>query len=641
MTNNFKFAQPMDPSGAPTPEYVESYDLSKGLIRHIHPALIDLGATAKMRNLRFERNGIRKDFGDRGLGGVADNFVLCIVEHKFIDASGDKYQRLIRLLRNTDGRAKTEIWNSTTDAWEDDGLTVTQTIEDRFVRAISVRGVLLFACKGSGILERTESIVYSNEFDDFPAANSLTTTGDQTALTITPSGTVKGGDYTVYFDVDLNLLAGSNLSVTVSLYIKGILTQSENYIQAAVGSTSFPGETFVFQDSDLETGDEVKIGISGIAVAGTTARDAVFSDVVGTPSHQATKTQAAEAFNDEYTYKFDMFVDPEPSDENGLTVGYYYDDGGGWTKHSEETFPPDYADSVERTLVIDGMGANSKFGLNIENVGWPPGDGQILSDEVTWEESTSSYTVDVHGYNLPTDGDANHGIEYEAETGKTIVLAPISGAPEATWIESFGDRIIALQDGGDTQQFSASADGTHDNWTTLDSVESILVDTRNDPIDDLQCAGPLASNVLAVIRARSIMKAFETGNYDLAVGVNHWIEGIGTESPHSISITPAGLAFLGHDYMVYLLTEGGLNPIGQAIQQDMIEGLTDNLHRVDGIYDPVYQEYWLGVPEGGSNYITSTYIFDVGMFINSGGQVRRWRKRVQNVQRYAVVSSAV
>lgn len=635
----------IDERNLPRPEYVGSVDLSKGLIRNIHPRQIDLGSTPRIKNLRFERNGIRKDFGDRALGGNADNFVLCIVEHKFIDASGDKYQRLIRLMRASDGRAKTEIWNATTSQWEEDGLTTTQQIEDRFVRAISVRGVLLFACAGSGILEREETITYTAEYDDFPAGNNLDASGEETELTLSPSGTVKGGDYTVYYDVDLSLNSGSDLVVEVAIYVNDEFRQSLEYTQAAVGSTTFSGETQEFQDSEIGVGDKVKIKIESVSVSGTTVRTVSFTDQgTSTPRYQAEKTLAGEAFNDEYTYEFTVSVEDmaNPPSGSGLTLGYYYDDGGGWTKISEETFPHDFYDTVQRTFVIDGMGAGSKFGIHEES--YTPLDGPggaVTPDDVTYEESTANYSFDVHGYNLPTDGDANHGIEYEAETGRTITLEPITDAPEATWIESFGDRIIALQDGGDTQKFSASADGTHDNWTTLDSMESVLVDTRNDPIDDLQCAGPLSSNVLAVLRSRSIMKAFETGNYDLAVGVVHWIEGIGTESPHSLSITPAGLAFLGHDYMVYLLTEGGLNPIGQAIQQDIVEVLTDNLHRVDSIYDPVYQEYWLGIPEDGSNYCTITYIFDIGAFITSGGQVRRWRTRVQNVQRYAVVSTAV
>lgn len=645
MDSNFKNVKPLNPEGAPTVVEVGTMDLSKGLVRNKPPRVIDLGATQKMKNLRFERTGIRKDFGDRALGGNADNFVLCLIEHKFIDVSGDKYQRLIRLMRHTDGRAKTEIYNAVTGEWEEDGLSATQVIQDRFVRAVSVRGVLLFACKGSGVLERDEVIIYSPEFDDFPSLNSLTESGESTQLTITPSGTVKGGDFIVYFDVDLTLTSGSQLAVTVGLYVEGILIAAEVYVQMATGSTSFPGETFEFQDSEVEDGDIAVLKLISISVGGTTERTADFTDEgAATPRYQAIKTFTPEAFNDEYTYAFTISVEdiPNPQEGDGVLVGFYKDDGGGWVKIDEELFPPDFYDFVERTYVIDGMGVDTVFGLHIEaEINTEGGFVGGLPDDVTWEESTAVYAVDVHGYNLPTDGDANHGIEYDAQTGKTITLEPILNAPEATWIESFGDRIIALQDAGDSQAFNASADATHDDWTGGDSVQSILVDTRNDPIDDLQCAGPLASNILAVIRSRSIMKSFESGNFDLAVGVVHWLEGTGTESPHSLAITPVGLAFLGHDYMVYLLNEGGLIPIGQAIQQEIIESLTSNLHRVDGIYDPIFGEYFLGIPEDGSDYITTTYVFDVGQFIETRGQVVRWRTRVQNVQRYAVVSSVV
>ncbi len=648
MDNSFKNVKPLSPAeirDAPTVVEVGTMNLTKGLVHNKSSREIELGATQKMKNLRFEKTGIRKDFGDRALGGNADNFVLCLIEHKFIDVSGDKYQRLIRLMRHSDGRAKTEIYNAVTAEWEDDGLSTSQKIEDRFVRAVSVRGVLLFACKGSGILEREETIIYTPEFDDFPAANSLTESGESTELAITPSGTVKGGDFIVYFEVDLVLTSGSQLAVTVGLYVEGILIAAEVYVQIAPGSTSFPGETFEFQDSEIEDGDIAMLKLISISVGGTTERTADFTDEgAATPRFQAVKSETLEAFNDEYTYAFTMSVEdiPNPQEGDGVLVGFYKDDGGGWVKIDEELFPPDFYNFVERVYVIDGMGVDTKFGLHIEaEINTEGGFVGTLPDDVTWEESTAAYTVDVHGYNLPTDGDANHGIEYDAQTGKTITLEPIADAPEATWIESFGDRIIALQDAGDSQAFNASADATHDEWVGGDSVQSILVDTRNDPIDDLQCAGPLTSNILAVIRSRSIMKSFETGNYDLAVGVTHWLEGTGTESPHSLAITPVGLAFFGHDYMVYLLNEGGLIPVGQAVQQEILESLTSNLHRVDGIYDPIFGEYFLGIPEHGSDYITTTYIFDVGQFIETRGQVVRWRTRVQNVQRYAVVSSAV
>jgi len=642
--NKYKGSSPLSSEGAPVADYVGSLDLTKGLVRNVSPREIDLGATPLIENVRFERTGIRKDFGDRALGSAAPSRVLCIVEHKFIDANGDKYSRLIRLMRHTDGRARTEIWNVDTEAWQLDALTVTQTIDDAFVRAISVRGVLLFACFGSPILQREETTLWLDEYDDFTAGNSLDAAGEEISVAVAPTDVVQSDEYTVYYDVDLTLSSGGwDLIVTVGLYVDGEFIASEEYTQAIVGSSSYDNNTFVFQNEGLAEGGNVTLKVEDVQVSGTTPRTTPITDQgSATPRYQATKSLAAEAYNDIYTLSFTLSVESgDGTPGYGIWIGFYYDSGSGWIKAGEEFYPEDFYGEVEYQFFLDGMGSGTKFGFHVESMIGVEGGLVENGEQVAWEESTAVYSFSVHGHNVPIDADTNHGVEYKVDGGQTVILAPISGAPNASWIESFGDRIIALQDGGDTQKFSASADGTHDNWTTLDSVETLLVDTRNDPVDDLMCAGPLAANILAVIRSRSIMKAFETGNYDLAVGVTHWLEGVGTESPHSISITPAGLVFLGHDYMVYLLSESGILPIGQAISQELIETLTSNLDRVDGIYDPIYQEYWLGIPEDGAEYMTATYILDVGKFISSRGEIVRWRKRVQNVQRYSVISSEV
>ena len=452
MTNKFRDNKPPPPQELPGPEYIGTLDMDKGLVRNFHARKIDLGATPDMTNLRFERNGVRKDFGDRALGVNASNPILSIVEHKFIDIEGDQYQRLIRLLRAPDNRAKTEIWNSVAEEWQDDAITTTQTLPttDDFVRAISVRGVLLFACKGSAILERTEAIIYSAEYDDYPSGNDLLIAGDYTEVALTPSGKVKQGIYDTYYDVQLNLISGAQLAVTVGLYIDGILEQAEVYSQLAPGLTDFLDESFHFINEDDLTGKKIKLQIQSISVGtGTTPRDADFTTPGGTPLYQATKTETPEAYNDQYVYRFDVDYPEEETED--LVVELWYDDGGGWTKYNEHTYSPGYSNEEEELVVLDGMGANAKFGIHADAAEeeWYTG------LDVTWEESSTSYTVHVHGHNKDTDGDTYGGVQYEAATGQTVTLDPITDAPEATWIESFGDRIIALQDGGDTQKLSA------------------------------------------------------------------------------------------------------------------------------------------------------------------------------------------
>lgn len=91
--------------------------------------------------------------------------------------------------------------------------------------------------------------------------------------------------------------------------------------------------------------------------------------------------------------------------------------------------------------------------------------------------------------------------------------------------------------------------------------------------------------------------------------------------------------FLGHDQMVYFLTEEGPRPVGTPIHQDLIETLTGDQGLVDSGWDPTLGEYYLGIPEGAAANITLVWIFDVELFLNEQKVV--WRKRPMTLQRFA------
>ena len=78
--------------------------------------------------------------------------------------------------------------------------------------------------------------------------------------------------------------------------------------------------------------------------------------------------------------------------------------------------------------------------------------------------------------------------------------------------------------------------------------------------------------------------------------------------------------------------------MGEPIQQALIESLTGDQEYVDADWDPVFGEYWLGIPENGASHITREWIFDLGYFLDSQRQVIRWRTRDIQCHRLATVS---
>jgi len=265
-------------------------------------------------------------------------------------------------------------------------------------------------------------------------------------------------------------------------------------------------------------------------------------------------------------------------------------------------------------------------------------DGDTLTLEVVEVGNPSAFSV--HGFNNLVDADAVAGLQYDEYPTPSDTFVALSGdAPAARYIIPFRDRVIALQDEGDPQFVAWSADGISTDWVGAGSGNALLLDVRSDSIDELMAAGAVASNVLALFRRRSIMRVRETGNIAFAVAFEHWIEGLGTDARFSVQQVKDGVMFLGHDFMVYYFSGAtGPTPVGEPIQQALIESLTGNQEYVDSGWDSVFGEYWLGIPEDGANYITREWIFDLGNFLDSQRSVIRWRTRDIECHRIATVS---
>ncbi len=135
------------------------------------------------------------------------------------------------------------------------------------------------------------------------------------------------------------------------------------------------------------------------------------------------------------------------------------------------------------------------------------------------------------------------------------------------------------------------------------------------------------------------MRIFTDNTNEVLIGAVKWIENLGTRYPFSIRNVRGGVIFLGHDNMMYYLTEQGATAIGLPIHQELIENLTGDLDLVDSGYDPTFGEYYLGIPEVAATSITLAWIFDVDRFVDN--QETIWRRRPMLVQRFAAFGVSV
>ena len=228
----------------------------------------------------------------------------------------------------------------------------------------------------------------------------------------------------------------------------------------------------------------------------------------------------------------------------------------------------------------------------------------------------------------PADAAISNGnARYWDESGSLLSVIDPTADIQPLYVGAFGDRLILYQDlgtstnaGEELQSLAWSVDGSILDFSAAGSGQIFLLDTPSHPIDELQGGAQIGNNILAIFRQRSIMRGFETGNIDQAVGAVHWIEGIGTETPFSITPAPVGVCFLGHDGLAYFLTEQGPTPIGEAIQDEIMSQLTVANRRegVQASFDYNNQHWWLGIPASGSSILLQTiYIFDLGWFFST------------------------
>lgn len=632
MANKFKILEPIQP-GKDSIRPVQM-GMDGGFRGDVSPRQLKPNETSVITDVRFERTAIRKDFGWQSIGAAAATPVRSLIEHKFIDGQL-LFHRLVRVAKNAGNFAVLEVWDGVNWIVTDTSLV---TINDVYISGVSAQGALYFA-EGSQILCWLEELAKIDQGDDFPISNSLTAVGATAIATIVP-GSATALDYDINYDLTVNSSPAQDTEITLEFLHLAVVLGEKTFIIARTETfpVTFLNEKFEFL-RQIDNADTVTIRVKEAEGGGITAvNDLVNSaggggdpDLIGNKSNPGVP-----AIDDKYT--FNITVDPLGS---GCTVevGLYADFGAGFI-FLTSVFIVEAGDQGQATVEVTIAGLtnlDAAFGVNFESISGGgcnlPADATFSAglQSVSWNKSNADFSV--HGHNIAINLDVTAGVTYQTTGAAVTSFLPIDPGPGAKYLAHFARRLIALQDLGDTQVFSFSADGILTDFEGVGSGKLFLVETRSDAIDSLQGAAVLNSNFLAVFRQRSIMRAFESGNIDQAIGVVSWIENMGTNCPFSVRNVLGGVIFLGHDNMVYFLTENGLIAVGLPIHQELITDLTGDLTLVDAGYDPTFAEYYLGIPVGAGVAISRVWVFDVDRYLDNGAKV--WREKPMDIQRFA------
>jgi hypothetical protein len=599
----------------------------------VSPRSIQPGQTPVLDDVRFERSAIRKDFGWQAIGVPAAFPVLGLIEHKFI-SEGLEFARLVRIFKDASDFLVIEVWDGANWVFVDTSDPI--TVNDVYLSVLSAQGALYMA-EGSQILcwlEDFATVTNENDFD--PATNNLIAQGNASIAVVSPAFPAGILQYSIGYNVTFNRVVtepGEGDVVVIQFKHEG--TALGTAVHMANRLDAFPlltGDQAFIINRQIADLDEIQMEIIQIRSPNLIAQDDVSPlspPAATTPHNIMPKTGVNKADND--SYRITTFLPFFDSGGCFATLEYFVDDGGG-SFVSLGTIQ--YAAPVlggDATFIIPNLvGPDVRFGVSlISQIG---GCGTFANfSRVKWTGIETDLVV--HCNNKAVQGDPTAGVTYETSGVAQSTFEPIVPGPGARYLVHFARRLIALQDLGDRQVFSFSVDGILTDFDGAGSGNLPLVDTRSDGIDALQGGAVLNSNFLAVFRQRSINRAFETGNIDIAVGVVTWIEDLGTNFPFSIRNVLGGVMFLGHDSMVYFLTEQGPRAVGLPIHQEIIEDLTGDLSLVDSGYDPTYAEYYLGYPVGAATEIDKVWVFDVDRWLRNQETV--WRRKPMDVQRFA------
>jgi len=594
--------------------------MTGGIVLSKSPQEIDNTQSPDSDRIRVNKGGAHQDYGVEVMGSSPSLKIQALGEHRFVLSSGDVFSKIFRAYRQADTYIMIESWEN--DAWTTEHDSTSLVLEDVRVDVASYFAKCFFA-DGERVIVWDQTNSLNAQADNFNTGNTLDAPGETANATISP-GDAYENKYTAHYKITVTGPSVGGASVTIKLKHDGEYFASETHFLEESGLT-----TRVLVLIPLSLQGEKAIGNTevlyleyySVNMMGGYLRTNTLSQDTGTPLWKGSKTPTREGIADVYLFTFILVG-------TGLSnVQFYTNDGGGWDVEDTQELE---AGTWEWPITKDGLGAGAQFGLHVSS--------GTLAISAAWVEWNEGFDVVVHGFNQ-TD-DSLDGVTYQTigtpvNTVEQLDKDPGAGTDLAVgrYLGIFANRLLILQDDGDVQKIAWSVSGDPEDFVG-DGYGETALEGRGDPVDELMYFRPLASDVGALFRKRSIMRVVPTGQTDPALAFLSWFDNLGTESPFSVTGVPGGLFFLGHDRMVYYLTEGGIQPVGADIQ-DELEHSVGDLSAVEGTFDPVSKNYILAVP-GDSGSSTK-----IGWMLNfqrlTSGENARWQRHTRTMNLLTVV----
>ena len=195
----------------------------------------------------------------------------------------------------------------------------------------------------------------------------------------------------------------------------------------------YPANSLVFSTADSGTDQLLRLEALNVTTTGFTAKAVVLVDdftttaqsvnATGTaPTQTATKNLAAEAYDDQYTFQYDVTVNGvDDPDElfSSITLGFWDRVAAGtWVLRATQTHINDSGSAITilnttKAITVDGAGLNHEFRITEEST-FRNGGSLDSFDTLSWAEASGALTErdatpDVSNYVLWTAKEGENG----------------------------------------------------------------------------------------------------------------------------------------------------------------------------------------------------------------------------------------
>lgn len=177
--------------------------------------------------------------------------------------------------------------------------------------------------------------------------------------------------------------------------------------------------------------------------------------------------------------------------------------------------------------------------------------------------------------------------------GAAAPVALNANAPIAHYLIGFADRLFAGNIVNYQQRIQWCISGDVTDWVGTGSGYYDCIETA-DAITGLGLMG----GGLVIFREESILTGTRTGIPSPCVMVKPWISGVGCYCPRSLVSMENDIYFVSKDPYVYRLTSSGEECVSLKVNSFFSEYINPGyLSTVFAHHNPVYDEYWLHVPD--------------------------------------------